>query len=58
MKDSDEIIKEYNRDKAIYDSLEKVTNGLISTLLSNESIDVHSITSRCKTEKSLSLIHI
>ncbi|KAA8663133.1 GTP pyrophosphokinase [Vibrio gigantis] len=53
MKDSDEIIKEYSKDKAVYDSLEKVTNGLISTLLSNDSIDVHSITSRCKTVSSL-----
>lgn len=49
-----EIIREeYIKNKAIYTSLEKITSGLISTLLSNEGLTIHSLTSRCKTEKSL-----
>lgn len=53
MDNVDSIKEEYINDKAIYVSLEKVTNGLISTLISNEGLEIHSITSRCKTESSL-----
>jgi len=37
----------------IYNSLEQVTNGLISTLISNIGLEIHSITSRVKNENSL-----
>ncbi|WP_299572726.1 hypothetical protein [uncultured Shewanella sp.] len=37
----------------IYNSLEQVTNGLLSTLISNKGFEIHSITSRVKTESSL-----
>lgn len=47
------IREEYIQNKAIYTSLEKITSGLISTLLTNEGLTIHSLTSRCKTEKSL-----
>lgn len=50
---NEEIKKEYSRDKSIYISLEQISNGLLSTLITNNDLDIHSITSRVKTEKSL-----
>lgn len=53
MSNIDQIINEYQELSKVFSSLEQVTNGLISTLISNNNIQVHSITGRTKTESSL-----
>jgi putative GTP pyrophosphokinase len=53
MSNIEHIKEEFLKNKSIYISLEKITNGLISTLISNEGLLIHSLTSRSKTEKSL-----
>ena len=53
MSNSDNIKTQFLSKLKIYNSLEQVTNGLLSTLISNKSIEIHSITSRVKSESSL-----
>lgn len=49
----DFIQQEYKENKDSYLSLEKITHRLIKHLINKEKIQIHSITSRCKTESSL-----
>ncbi|MDE1319879.1 hypothetical protein L9X50_18035 [Vibrio aestuarianus] len=47
------ILKDFEVNRGTFLSLEQMTNSLLSTLISNQSINVHSITSRTKTLSSL-----
>ncbi|CAJ1771488.1 hypothetical protein V3429_11740 [Aeromonas jandaei] len=53
MSEHQEIINSYEEQQGVYLSLEKITSSLISTLLNNQSLHIHSISSRTKSIDSL-----
>jgi ppGpp synthetase/RelA/SpoT-type nucleotidyltranferase len=53
MSSPESFINQFVQKQKIYSSLEQLTNGLISTLISNDGLEIHSISSRVKSESSL-----
>jgi putative GTP pyrophosphokinase len=53
MNSEEKILNEYVNDKPTYDALEKMTNGLLTALISNAGLVTHIISSRVKAEDSL-----
>lgn len=53
MSANEQIMSTYDAEVHVYESLEKRTYELLSTLLDDAGVEYHSLTSRCKERKSL-----